>query len=177
MSDVVLYIATSLDGYIARRDGSLDWLPQPETGAEDYGYAGFYDSIDALVMGANTFETVQSFGDWPYPGKPTLVFTTRDWPGAPPEVYLHAGEPQPALAKLHEQGARRIWLVGGGEMVAAFLRRDLIDEMILTLCPVLLGEGLPLFPATDVMQLTWELKGSCSYPDGLAQLHYRRRRE
>jgi dihydrofolate reductase len=91
VTDYILQVATSLDGYIAKLDGSIDWLPVPEEGGEDYGYTKFYNSIEALVMGSTTYEQVLGFGDWPYPGKFSYVLTSRDLSTTRTDVYFVKG--------------------------------------------------------------------------------------
>ncbi len=164
---VQLFIAISLDGFIAREDGGIDWLFSDG----DYGYAAFYAQIDALVMGRKTFDQVLSFGEWPYADKPCFVCTRRDLPNVPEPVVAVAGDAEQIVATILVHGCRQIWLVGGGEVVAAFRAQRLIDEYILTVHPVLLGAGIPLFtplPLEEPLQLL----NTKTYPSGLVQLHY-----
>jgi dihydrofolate reductase len=170
---VVLYIAASLDGFIADRDGGVDWLEQFAAAADgDYGYAAFYDSIGALVMGRTTYEQVHGFGDWPYPGKPTVVFS-HDPPEADQlDVSFTADDPTAVVASLREHTDGDLWLVGGGGLIASFRERGLIDEVILTIIPVLLGEGVPLFPGTQP-EAALRLSDVQRFESGIVQLHYR----
>jgi len=173
----VVYIATSLDRFIARTDGSLDWLGEPDP-SEDYGWADFISSIDHIVMGRNTFEKVLSFGEiWPYEGTPlTVLSSTLD------EVPRHLQgkanilslEPLAILEHLRKKGCKRIY-VDGGQTIQRFLRADLIDELILTTLPVLIGEGIPLFGALSE-DLTWEHVSTQTFQGGLVQSAYRRKR-
>ncbi|QHT70936.1 dihydrofolate reductase [Rhodocytophaga rosea] len=144
MRKVKLYIATSLDGKIARKDGSVNWLPDPAS--EDYGYQPFDDSIDATLMGYKTYEICLQFGEWPYQGKSTYVFTRDSAKPVVPESILVTQNPVDFVRHLKEQKGKDIWLVGGGEIVSLFHDADLIDEYILAFIPVLLGEGIELFP-------------------------------
>jgi dihydrofolate reductase len=170
MPTVILYTAASLDGFIARTDGSVDWL---FTG-DDYGYAAFLQTIGALVMGSKTYEQVLSFGDWPYSGKQTYVFTRRDLKTELGDVVFVSGKPQSVLPEIKAKGFRRIWLVGGGELTTSFLRHCLVDEYIVSIHPILLGDGIPLFyPPVPEEELT--LVSSKQYPSGLLQAHYRRK--
>jgi dihydrofolate reductase len=148
---VSVFIATSLDGFIAREDGGIDWLPSDESfDGEDHGYQEFIDSVDALVMGRNTYELVQSFGiDWPYGEKPVFVLTTR--PLEIPEniadsVSVLSGSPAEIVQRLEEQGYQHLY-VDGGATIQGFLREGLIQTLIITRIPVLLGGGIPLFGA------------------------------
>ncbi len=143
-----VFIATSLDGYIADKDGRIDWLhsiPNPEN--IDMGYKEFIAQIDALVMGRTTFETVCAFDmDWPYK-KP--VFVLSNSLTKIPEKYeckavLVKGTLKEILNKVHHKGYHRLY-IDGGRTIQSFLKEDLIDEMTITIIPYLLGEGIPLF--------------------------------
>jgi dihydrofolate reductase len=142
-----VYIATSLDGYIATSEGGLDWLnvaPNPEQ--SDYGFAEFIAGIDAIVMGRNTFETVLSFGVWPY-DRP--VFVLSDTLEEIPEGYagkaeLVSGDVEELVDDLGRRGYTNLY-VDGGRTIQSFLEHDLIDEMIITRLPIVLGDGIPLF--------------------------------
>lgn len=144
-----VFVATSLDGYIAAPDGGIDWLtslPAPE--GEDHGYAAFMAGIDAIVMGRATYETALGFGEWPYP-VPVLVLSRRLTdadlrPDLAGRVRVEAGGPRAALARLAAEGARRVY-VDGGQVVSACLRAGLVSRLTVTRVPVLLGAGLPLF--------------------------------
>jgi dihydrofolate reductase len=142
-----LYVATSLDGYIATRDGGLDWLfdiPNPEQ--SDFGYAEFIGVIDAIVMGRHTFEKVLSFGVWPY-DKPVFVLssTLMEVPEeVADKVEIVSGEVRVLVGQLQERGYHNLY-VDGGRVIQSFLEEDLIDEMIITRIPIVLGDGIPLF--------------------------------
>lgn len=142
-----VYIAASLDGFIADPAGSLDWLnemPNPEN--SDFGYAEFMNRIDAIVMGRGTFETVLTFGDWPY-DKPVFVLTSS-LKNVPPElvgkVEFVNGDVTAIAQDLRSRGYENLY-IDGGRTVQSFLKVDLIDELVLTRVPVLLGGGVPLF--------------------------------
>lgn len=143
------FIATSLDGFIARTDGGLDWLPgsdgQPM--AEDVGYDDFYASVDTLVLGRNTYELVLSFGDWPYQGKHVVVLSshyTTAMQAVSEQVTGTSAAPAELAKLLAARGARHVY-VDGGKTIQSFLRAGLIGEMTITRVPVLLGDGIPLF--------------------------------
>lgn len=176
-----VFIATTLDGYIARRDGSLDWLPGADggesgDGSEDFGYGEFVERMDALILGRHTFELVRTFGPWPYGDKRVVVVssTLRRLPGdVPDSVELRSGSPEAIAAALAETGCRRAY-VDGGETIRRFLRAGLIDELILTRVPVLIGEGIPLFGAlSDDIRLTHV--ETRSFDNGFVQSRYRLR--
>jgi len=173
----VVYIATSLDRFIARADGSIDWLGEPDP-SEDYGWADFIRSIDHIVMGRNTFEKVLSFGEvWPYEGTPlTVLSSTLD--GIPPHLQGKADilslDPLAVLENLRKKGCKRIY-VDGGETIQRFLQADLIDDLILTTLPVLIGSGIPLFGSIDA-DMAWEHVATKAFKGGIIQSAYHRNR-
>lgn len=173
MSDIILYIAVSLDGFIADQDGGIDWLSVVEDEQEDYGYARFYDSVDALLMGSHTYQQVLGFGDWPYPGKQTYVMTCRALPCERDDVTLVSNDIRQATEHLARQNHQHIWLVGGGQLATSFHRHKLIDEYRLFIIPVTLGAGIPLFTGQQEMQQL-DLKYSSSYPKGVVEMRYTR---
>ncbi len=161
-----VFIAASLDGYIARPDGGLDWLKAVERPGEDYGYAGFAATVDALVIGRRTYDTVLGFDAWPYPGKRVIVMTHR------PLVARHGEEPfegSPAELVRRLEGVRRVY-VDGGDVIRQFLAAGLIDDLTLSIIPVLLGDGVPLFGGAAH---GLRLEGTRSFDSGLVQLRYR----
>jgi len=164
VSRVTLYAAVSLDGSLADADGGVEWL-EPFTGAGDW-YEAFLESVDCLVMGSRTYEQVLSFGPWPYGDRPTYVLTGRELPLATEEVHL-VGSVGAAADRL----AGHAWLVGGAATAGAFLRAGLVDEIRLTVVPVVLGEGVALFG--DAGRAGLELLGSRAAPDGSVELRYR----
>jgi dihydrofolate reductase len=168
---VSVYIATSLDGFIARKNGGIDWLTGGESG-EDYGYAEFMSDIDHIVMGRNSFEKVLTFGGWPYEKK-VIVLTSRDLT-IPPELTekveaLHLS-PRELLQALSIRQSRHIYL-DGGVTIQRFLREELVDEMTITTIPVLLGEGLPLFGALH-QDIHLKLLNSIAFQNGFVQNKY-----
>lgn len=143
-----IFIATSLDGYIADKKGSLDWLHAiPNSEGIDMGYSEFMASIDALVMGRNTFETVCGFDiEWPYT-KPVFVLSnslTNLPKKYSDKAFLVKGTVEKVLENIHNQGYHNLY-IDGGKTIQSFLQEDLINEMIITTIPVLLGGGTPLF--------------------------------
>ena len=176
MPTISVYIATSLDGFIARPDGTLDWL-EHESGGEDYGFYEFFSSIDTMVMGRGTYEFVAATGEWPYEGKHTIVLSS-----SLEEVDIAAhlvgkleiisAEPLELVEQLTREGAERIY-VDGGVTIQRFLRAGLVDEFILSRMPVLLGSGIPLFGRLDA-DLQLEHVETLSFPSGLVQSKYRR---
>ncbi len=164
------FIATSVDGFIARPDGAIDWLESVQREGEDYGYAEFFQGVDALVMGRNTYETVLGFDPWPYADKPVIVLTRR---GGTPQhgARFTSDSPGEALAALGREGARRVY-VDGGAVIRSFLAARLIDELTISVVPLVLGAGVPLF-ASGAPEQKLSLESSRGYPSGLVQLRYR----
>ncbi|MBL8061946.1 MAG: dihydrofolate reductase [Anaerolineales bacterium] len=170
---VSVYIATSLDGFIARQNGDIDWLPAGESGDGDFGYAEFMASIDLIVMGRNTFEKVLSFGEWPY-AKKVLVLTSRALtltPNLTDKVEALPLQPRDLLHELERRGIRHIYL-DGGVTIQRFLREGLVSEMIITTIPILIGEGLPLFASLG-RDIQLELLESQSFKNGFVQNRYK----
>lgn len=171
MPDIILYIAASLDGYIARPDGYIGWLNAVEAEGEDYGYSSFYASVDSLVMGSVTYEQVRQFGAWPYEGKRCIVLSKRLAGSDLPGVTVTSKSPADVLADLEAEGHRRTWLVGGAAAVASFRASGLISRYIISVIPTLLGEGIPLFgPSQPGERL--KLVNAEAFPSGLVQLTY-----
>lgn len=171
MAKTVLYIATSLDGYIATRDGGVDWLE----GYEDSltGYDEFIESIGGAAMGRATYEFAASH-DWPYKLMPVGVLTSRPIEDAPPGVFAHPGPASELLTTLHKRTEQDIWLLGGGMTIRAFLDANLIDVARLFIIPVLLGDGIPLFPAGGHAMQKLELMGIEAFVSGVVELRYER---
>lgn len=146
MTKIVLYIATSKDGFIADSKGSVDWLPQTEaeTGGQDFGYHAFYETIDALAIGRKTYEQILTFGDWPYPGKPSFVFTRQSMKSPLKEIEFAADDIKGFIRQAEKRKIKNLWLVGGNELIEAFYNQGRIDEFIVTVFPAILKEGIPL---------------------------------
>jgi dihydrofolate reductase len=143
-----VFIATSVDGFIARENGGLDWLPgEGDADVEDYGYRDFIDPVDAIVLGRITFEMALSFGAWPYGGKAVVVLSGR--PVEIPRniagtVNAMSAPPRDVVRRLAERGFKHLY-IDGGKTIQGFLREGLIQQLIITRVPILLGTGIPLF--------------------------------
>lgn len=169
-----VFIATSLDGFIARADGGIDWLSLVEMPGEDYGYGRFAASIDALIMGRNTYDTALGFEAWPYAGKRVIVLSNRPFDPKHGEE-SRSGADLPALVEeLANDGVQRVY-VDGGNVIRQFLAAGLIDDLTLSIIPIVLGSGKPLFGELGV-ELPLHLESTHSWPSGLAQLRYRAKR-
>ena len=171
MPEVVYYVAASLDGYIATPEGGVEWLAPFEGTGEDYGYAKFYASVDAVLLGRRTYEKSLSFGEWPYPGKLCWVFSRGRLEPSAAGVKATAREPAEVVAQIAALGLRRAWLVGGGLLAAAFRSQGLITEHVVSIAPVILGAGIRLFASGGALE-SLKLAESRSYPNGLVQLRY-----
>ena len=167
-SQVVAYVAVSLDGYIARADGSVDFLEQ--FGTDEYEYHEFFASIDAVVMGSTTYEQVLGFG-WPYGDTPGLVLTTRalDTPeGA--TISFSANPTGKAIRDYAREFEGRIWVVGGGKVITDGLLQGAIDTLEMYVMPVALGTGVPLF--TEALGDPLALTSSHTFSNGVVRLEY-----
>jgi dihydrofolate reductase len=172
MSKIVLYISSSLDGFIARRNGDITWLDEFNVEGEDYGYSEFLNGVDIIVMGSKTYEQVLSFSKWPYEGFKTYVLTGRKLDrvdGA--EVKFYSGYLDSFVHNIKHESRKNIWLVGGATVAQNFLRQRCIDEIILSIIPIILGDGISLFKSEDG-EIHLVLLQSKSYSNGLVQLHY-----
>jgi dihydrofolate reductase len=165
-----VFIATSLDGFIARANGDIDWLPPG--GGEEHGYDVFMATVDALVIGRKTYETVLTFDTWPYGEKPVFVLSTRPLAPAPPGAVAErmSGAPAEIVSQLAARGVEHIY-VDGGITIQRFLQAGLIQRLIITRIPVLLGDGIPLFGALQ-RDILLRHVGTRQYASGLVQSEY-----
>lgn len=167
-----VFIATSLDGFIARLDGSLDWLPVG--GGEPHGYDEFISTVNAIVIGRKTFETVLTFDAWPYGRKPVVVLSTRPSQLPPPPedavCEMMAGTPPEIVTRLAKRGLKHLY-IDGGVTIQGFLEAGLIQRLTITRIPVLLGSGIPLFGSLS-RDIRLEHVATWSYPSGMVQSEY-----
>jgi dihydrofolate reductase len=165
---VSAFVGTSLDGFIARSNGDLDFLPPG--GGEPHGYIEFMADVDTVVIGRGTFETVLGLAEWPYPGKRVVVLSSRPLDRRGASVEHMSGSPAEIVATLAATGARHIY-VDGGIAVQGFLRAGLVHRLTITRVPVLIGEGIPLFGS---LQHDIRLRhiATSSYPSGLVTSEY-----
>lgn len=168
---LIYHVTSSLDGYIARPDGRLDWFDEQRQPDEEYSFQYFYAGIDALMMGRGTYEAlVAKGGPWPYPDKPCVVLTRSELQRAAPEVQLTHCTPAQAVAALREARFQRIWLVGGGSLAGTCYAAGLLDEVVINLVPYLLGAGIPLLASG--MERGLLLADQRHFQNGTVQLHY-----
>lgn len=167
-----VFIACSLDGFIAGPGHDLSWLPQPEPGGEDYGFAQFMGETGAMLMGRATYDVVEGFeGEWFYGDMPIFVVTSRPLEPKMPTVQAISGAPVDLVAQVQEQIGDAGIYVDGGTLIRSLLDAGLVDQLIVTIVPVILGAGSPLF-AGAVRRHELELLHAQAYETGLVQLRY-----
>ena len=172
MRNVILYTAVSIDGFIARENGDVDWLPSSDNiNNDDHEYASFYQSIDTTLMGRKTYQQILSFDcDFPYPDKINYVFTHE-----PQEsnqfVHFVNDDVNGFVNRLKEQAGQDIWLIGGRQLNATLLNAHLIDELILTIIPIILGKGIHLF-GVEAIEQHFEYVNTKTLPNGYVQIRY-----
>ena len=172
MTDLIYYVAMSIDGFIADKNGGVGWLESlPQTG-DDYGYGRLLSNTDALIMGRKTYEQVISFGEWPYADKLTWVMTSQPLVSDRDDVMITHQSPADVITEIGERGLGQIWLVGGGLLAKAFHDQSLISEYIISVIPYLLGEGVPLF-ALGAQETPLTLTSAETYDSGVVQMTYR----
>lgn len=173
MPRIKLYIATSLDGFIARENGSIDWLTKYENNPEtDYGYSEFYASIGKVLMGRKTYEQVLGFGEWPYREKKSYVFTRQKEPTRRENnvefVSQDIGE---FVRQLKRNTEEDIWLVGGSQIIKVFFEENLVQDLIVFVVPIILGSGIPLFDHIG-KEIGFRTGRVERYENGLVKLEY-----
>lgn len=175
-SKVTLHMVSSLDGFIARKDNSVSWLDgngsvyEAGVSISEDEVAAFVQSIDCYVLGSRTYEHALQLG-WPYGDTPTIVVTGRELPAAKQTVEFYAGDIESLVRVKLAPRFRNIWLVGGAMLSQRFLALGLVDEIRLTVAPVLLGDGLRLFGDSGAEQ-RWDLKNVVAYKNGFVDIHY-----
>lgn len=170
---LIVYLATSADGYIARPDGGVEWLDRKRPPG-NYGMAEFMASVDTKIMGRKTFDfAMANGGPALFRGKEYYVFTNQSLPEVPGVTFV-SGSARKLADELRSRKGKDIWLMGGGGLIASFLDEGVVDEFIIHVLPVLIGEGIPLLaPRHRLVRL--ELIGSETFPDGVVRHHYRPR--
>ncbi|MCC6684438.1 MAG: dihydrofolate reductase [Bacteroidia bacterium] len=171
MRNIKLFISCSTDGFIARPDGDISWLDAVATAGEDYGYAAFYDTVDTIVLGRKTYDKVLSFGiEFPHKNKTTYVITHTPR-ASEGNIHFYTGDLTALIQQLKATGTKDVFIDGGAELVHALLSQRLIDEIIISYIPVLLGEGIRLFK-DGFPEQKLKLTGVKSFSSGLVQVVY-----
>ena len=183
-SRVTIHMAASLDGFIARKDGTVDWLETADEFADgltmDPGFVEtFLETIDCYVMGSHTYETALRFEaqglGWPYGDKPTFVLTSRELPRMRESIEFYSGDLAQLVNSRLRPSFRSIWFVGGGRVSAACLRLGQVDELRYSILPILIGDGIPFFDGLD-RDVALHLKEVKAYKNGMLELCYEVRR-
>lgn len=170
---VIIYIACSVDGYIAGPNDDLGFLSMVEQEGEDYGYAAFIENIDTMIVGRRTYDKVQAMGqEYPPAGKKLYVITRSPRPDAG-AVKFYTGGPKALVRQLKQEPGRHIYCDGGAEIVNQLLKYNLVDELIISVIPILLGNGTQLFNSGRPKQAL-TLVSAKQFEKGLVQLHYSR---
>ena len=173
---LILYIAMSLDGYIAKQDDDISFLSEVEKEGEDYGFSTFMESVDTIIVGRKTYDKILSMGiEWPYGSREVYALTRSSKPDSG-TLHFYSGDVSDLIFKLKSQEGKHIYCDGGAETVHQLLLEDLLDEMIISVIPVLLGDGISLFKG-GLQEKKLRLISTDSFEKGLVQLHYIRMRE
>ncbi|HAH24366.1 MAG TPA: dihydrofolate reductase [Prolixibacteraceae bacterium] len=168
---LLLFIAMSLDGFIAKKDGDISFLSQVEKEGEDYGYSTFLKSVDTIILGRKTYDKILSMGiELPYGSSVVYVLTRSPKPNSG-RLHFYSGDLSDLILNLKCKEGKHIYCDGGSETIHQLLVDDLIDEMVISIIPVMLGEGIPLFKE-GFQQNKLRLEGAESFEKGLVQLHY-----
>ncbi|MCA1583075.1 MAG: dihydrofolate reductase family protein [Acidobacteria bacterium] len=170
MRKIIAYLATSADGYIARPDGDVAWLDRPRPPG-DYGMPEFYRSVDTVLLGRRTWEMGVKLGQSSFKGKKNYVFSRSPKPAVAAGIEFVTEEVGTLARRLKSERGKDIWLVGGASLIGSFLDAGQVDDLILHVIPVLIGEGIPLVEPGR-RELTLTLQSSQAYPDGVVRLHY-----
>ena len=177
MPDIKLFIATTIDGFIAREGGSLDWLeemPNPE--GLDYGYGDFIADIDVVVMGRTTYEEILGFGvDWPYTNCDSFVVTSdKNYKVKTDKTEVLNCIDITIIDKIKSNSKKNIWIIGGGKLISEFINLSLVDEMTLSLIPIILGKGIKLF-TNNPSESNFQLLDVKSFNTGIVNLRYKKK--
>ena len=168
---ITYYVASSIDGCIAKEDGDVSWLEELDISMEDTGYDEFYSTVDALVMGRRTYEMIISFGQWPYGDKPIWVCSSNKITPAEGCNLQVGNTPQEACQAANKMNTRHLWLVGGGSLASSFLEKNLLTNISLTLMPIILGGGIKLFGDLP-SPIKIKKESQKQHKSGMVQLEY-----
>ena len=177
MKEIRLFIATSLDGFIAREDGSLDWLVNiPNPSQTDHGYNEMIENTDVIVMGRKTYDEILGFGiEWPYENCKTFVVTGKpDFAPSTGNTFVLNKIDAGTIQFLKNQSSKNIWLAGGGSLVTQFLNHGAIDEMTISIVPIVLGNGIRLFPDKP-LETQFKTVKTELFETGIVNLVYRKK--
>ncbi len=167
MRQVHLYITSSIDGFISRLDGSVDWLFEEG----DYGVMDFVKTIDCAVMGGATYRQVLTFGEWPYKDLKSYVITRDRTLSSEEDIQFVTEQPVEFFHNLKKKKGKDIWLIGGGEINSLFIREGLLDKISWYIQPIVLGQGIPLFAPSQIEEW-FQVESVKSFPDGMVEVIY-----
>ncbi|MHB9147020.1 MAG: dihydrofolate reductase family protein [Candidatus Amoebophilus sp.] len=171
-SKAIVFVAVSLDGFIAKQDGDIGWLSLVDRPNEDYGYSAFMQGIGAVIMGRKTYDKVLSLGEnFLHKDKQCYVLSTKQHKSNYNHITFYQGELTKLVEELKSKFSKGLYIEGGGEVISELRKDHLIDEYIISIIPILLGSGIPLFKACNVEEKL-ELSSAKAYPSGLVQVHY-----
>ena len=171
-SKTIVFIAVSLDGFIAKQDGDIGWLSLVDNPNEDYGYSAFLQGIDVVIMGRKTYDKVLSLGEnFLHKDKQCYILSTKQHKSNHNHITFYQGELTKLVEELKSKFGKGIYIEGGGEIISELRKNHLIDEYIISIIPILLGSGIPLFKACDFEEKL-KLISTKAYPSGLVQVHY-----
>ena len=165
------YVAASLDGFIAEPDGGVDFLDVIGEEPNAAAYEQFFAGVDALLMGRRTYDQVLSFGEWPYSDRPCWIMTHRELSTDSAPVVAIAGTPQQVHKQIAAHACQHLWLIGGADLATQFLSQGLIDQLVVSLIPIVLGQGIPLFSNLP-HQVVLSLKDVTARDHGIVELTY-----
>ena len=168
---ITYYAASSLDGYIAKEDGDVSWLDDLGVSSDDTGYEEFFSTVDALVIGRNTYDWIQDYGSWPYGDKPTWICTTQSINIMEGCNLQNGRTPTDTYQEAQEQGIKHLWLVGGGKLASSFLTENLLTHLSISQMPIILGGGIKLFGELR-NPIKLQPTGVQSRESGYSQLEY-----
>ena len=171
MAELIYYVASSIDGFIADTEGGVDWLDSINSSGIDHGYNDFYSGIDSLIIGRGTYDQILEFGDWPYPDKPSWVMTAKHYESTNKDIILSEKSPQEVMKEITGKGFKRTWLVGGGKLAQSFHNAGLITEYFISIIPIILGGGIHLL-AVPAHQTSLVLKETNRFDTGVVQVRY-----
>lgn len=170
--EITYYLASSIDGFIAKEDGDVAWMDELDIAYDHSGYDEFFAGIDGLIMGRKTYQMIQDFGSWPYEDKPSWICSSNkveSMEGCNLQVETQAVE---AIAAAEKAGLKHLWCVGGGVLAAALLENNLLDKVFITQLPILLGSGIPMFSSSQSSKKL-QLESSRTHKAGFSQIIYR----
>jgi dihydrofolate reductase len=173
MRKIILYLASSIDGFIAKCDGSVDWIDN-NVDLEEFSFNGFLQEIDTIFMGRKSYEQVLSFGSWPYLNQQTYVFSKTISKTNSINTEIESNLTVDFVNQVKNQTGKNIWLFGGGKLNQFFLVNDLIDEIMLFIQPIIIGNGVGIFANQEIMPKKFKLKKAQSLNKGFSLLWYQK---